>query len=148
MKKLFLYYSLTGNGDVVAEALSKQGYEIRKIISKRKMPKVFFFRILMGGFLAGINAKDKLVDYNPDLSNYDEIVVGSSIWNGKFPPALNTVLSVTDFSDKKLTFVLYSGSGSGPKARERIQKEYPNASIIELQEPKSHESELNKLANL
>ena len=148
MKKLFLYYSLTGNGELVAEQLSKQGYEIRKIISKRKLPKAFFFRVLTGGFLAGINAKDKLVDYDANLSSYDEIVVGSPIWNGKFPPALNTVLKVTNFGDKKLTFVLYSGSGSGPKAKERIQKELPNAEIIELQEPKSHESELEKLANL
>ena len=30
MKKTFIYYSLTGNGDVIADNLKKKGYEIRK----------------------------------------------------------------------------------------------------------------------
>ena len=148
MKKLFIYYSLTGNGDIVAEKMSELGYEIRKVISKRRMPKVFFFRIMTGGFLAAINAKDKLMDYDADAADYDEIVIGSPIWNGKFPPAINSVLKETNLSDKKLTFVLYSGSGSGPKAKERIQKEFSQAQIIELQEPKSKENEFEKLVNL
>jgi len=148
MKKLLIYYSLTGNGDIVAEKMKELGYEIRKVISKRRMPKAFFFRIMSGGFLATINAKDKLVDYDADVSSYEEIVIGSPIWNGKFPPAINTVLKETDLGDKKLTFLLYSGSGSGPKARQRIQKEFPQAKIIELQEPKSKVAELEKLASL
>ena len=148
MKKLLIYYSLTGNGDIVAEKMKELGYEVRKVISKRRMPKVFFFRIMAGGFLAGINAKDKLVGYDDDVSSYEEIVIGSPIWNGRFPPAINSVLKETNLGDKKLTFVLYSGSGSGPKAKERIQKEFPRAKIIELQEPKSKESELDKLASL
>ena len=148
MKKLFIYYSLTGNGDIVAEKMSELGYEIRKVISKRRMPKVLFFRIMTGGFLAAINAKDKLVDYDADVADYDEIVIGSPIWNGKFPPAVNAVLKLTDLANKKLTFVLYSGSGSGPKAKERIQKEFPQAQVIELQEPKSKENEFEKLVNL
>ena len=148
MKKLFIYYSLTGNGDIVAEKMRELGYEIRKVNSKRRMPKAFFFRIMSGGFLAAINAKDKLVSYDDDVSSYEELVIGSPIWNGRFPPAINTVLKETNLSDKKLTFVLYSGSGSGPKAKERIQKEYPQATIIELQEPKSKVAELEKLAGL
>lgn len=31
MKKLFIYYSLTGNGDEVAKTLKEKGYEIRKV---------------------------------------------------------------------------------------------------------------------
>ena len=101
MKKLFIYYSLSGNGDFLAEQLKKQGYEIRKVIEKKKAPKVFFFRILSGGFRAGMNAKGKLIDYNNDISEFDEVVVGSPIWNGRFTPAINSVLAETDFKDKK-----------------------------------------------
>ena len=148
MKKLFIYYSLSGNGDFLAEQLKKQGYEIRKVIEKKKAPKVFFFRILSGGFRAGMNIKGKLIDYNNDISEFDEVVVGSPIWNGRFTPAINSVLAETDFKDKKLTFLFYSGSGDQPKAAKKAKKLFPEANIIVLKEPKSHEGELEKIKEL
>ena len=148
MKKLFIYYSLSGNGDFLAEQLKKQGYEIRKVIEKKKAPKVFFFRILSGGFRAGMNVKGKLIDYNNDISEFDEVVVGSPIWNGRFTPAINSVLAETDFKDKKLTFLFYSGSGDQPKAAKKVKKLFPEANIIVLKEPKSHEAELEKIKEL
>ena len=63
MKKLFVYYSLTGSGDVVADYLRNKGYDIRKVISKHKYPKNFGLLMLTGGFRAGINIKDKLIDF-------------------------------------------------------------------------------------
>ena len=33
MKKIFIYFSETGNGDVVADYLKDKGYEIRKVLS-------------------------------------------------------------------------------------------------------------------
>lgn len=147
MKKLFIYYSLTGNGDYIAEKLVEKGYEIRKVIEKKKAPKKFFFRVLIGGFRAGLNLKGKLVDYNPDVDGYEEIVIGSPIWNGRFPPAINSVLSQTDLIDKKITFLLYSGSGDMPKISKKINKNYPNAKIVVLKEPKTHITELDKIIN-
>ena len=47
MSKLFIYYSLTGSGEVVANAMKEKGYELRKVTEKKKMPKKFFFMILM-----------------------------------------------------------------------------------------------------
>ena len=149
MKKLFLYYSLTGNGEFLASKMESKGYEIKRVIEKKKMPKAFFFKILAGGFRAGMNQVGKLIDYNPDMSEYDEIVVGSPIWNGRTTPAINAVLKLTDFKDKKLTFLFYSGSGDYPKkAAKKIQKLYPEAAILILKEPKSHEAELEKIKDL
>ena len=64
MKKLFIYYSLSGNGDVVADYLKNKKYDIRKVIMKDKIPKSYIGQILTGGFLAGINHKAKLDDFN------------------------------------------------------------------------------------
>ena len=49
MKKLFIYYSLSGNGDMVAKRLSELGYDLRKVETAKKMPESFFLRILAGG---------------------------------------------------------------------------------------------------
>lgn len=148
MKKLFIYYSLTGNGDFVASYLLDKGYEVRKVIEKAKAPKIFFFRVLVGGFRAGVGAKGKLIDYDSNVEEYDEIVIGSPVWNGKFPPAINSVLEKTKLDDKKVTFVFYSGSGDMPKAKKKIDKLFKDAPIIVMKEPKTHDNQLAKLEAL
>lgn len=145
MKKLFIYFSLTGNGDYLANLMAEKGYEIRKVIEKKKMPKKFFFMVMSGGFRAGLGLKGKLIDYDNNVEEYDEIVIGTPVWNGRFPPAINSVLDKTDLKDKKLTFLFYSGSGDIPKVNKKIAKLYPNAKVVVLKEPKTHESELKKI---
>lgn len=148
MKKIFVYYSFTGNGDVVSEHLKSKGFETFKVIRKKRMPKSFFFSVLHGGFLAGINHKDKLDNFNIDVDGYEEIVIGSPIWNGRFSSPVNTVLACLDLKDKNVKFVFYSGSGEGPKALKRINKEFPNSRAIFLKEPKKNIDELKKLEDL
>lgn len=142
MKKLFIYYSNTGNGDLVAENLAEKGYDIRKVTPKHSLPKKFFFKVFFGGFLAGINRKAPLVGYDGDVKDYDEIVVGSPIWCGKLSCPINTALSETDFTGKKLSFILYAGGGEAPKAEELLRKKYAGASVIVLKEPKKYPEQL------
>ena len=148
MNKLFLYSSFTGNGDVVSKEFEKAGFELRKAVEKKKFPKSFFWSIMSGGFRASFGVKGKLVNYDNDVSKYEKIVIGSPIWNGRFPPVMNAVLKETDFSNKDLTFVFYSGSGEGKKAEERVKKEFPSAKILFLKDPKKYPDNLKKLKEL
>lgn len=148
MNRLFIYYSLSGNGDLVAETLEKQGYALRRVTPKKKPPKRFFWQIMAGGFAAGIGKKEPLCGYDADVKDFDEIAIGSPVWNARLSCPINTVLDKTDLKDKKLTFVLYSGSGAAPKAVETIGKRFPDAAIIHLREPKKDPDELNKLRQL
>ena len=122
-----------------------KGYEIRKAKSARKLSKVLFFAMMGGGFRAMIGAKDKLVDYDADVSGYDEIVIGSPIWNARLAPAGNSILAKTDLSKKQVGFLLYSGSGTGKKAEAKLAKLFPGAKIVFLQQPKDHPEEYSKL---
>lgn len=144
MKKIFIYYSHTGNGDIVKEEYEKMEYDIKKIIPKRNLPKSFFLSVFFGGMLAGMNHKSKLKDFNVNIKEYDEIVIGSPIWNGNLACPMNKALSLLNLDDKKLTFVLYSGSGTAKRAIKRINKKY-NAKIICIQEPKKYRENLKKL---
>ena len=148
MNKLFIYYSNTGSGDIVSKEFEKAGYEIRKVVEKKKMPKSFFWSIMVGGFRAGLGLKGKLVNYDNNVSSFDKIIIGSPIWNGKFPPTINAVLKQTNFEGKDLTFVFYSGSGEGKKAEARVKKEFPSAKILFLKEPKKYKDELKKIKEL
>ena len=146
MKRIFIYYSHSGNGDKVANYLMTKGIDIRKVMAK-DLPKSVFGSIMKGGFLAGINHKEKLIDFNEDISSYDEVIIGSPIWNSRLSCPINTVLSTLDLSNKELTFILYSASGKDNKAMVKIKKLYPNANIINLKEPNKNDftSELENL---
>lgn len=145
MKKLFIYFSLTGNCDLVAEKLKEKDFEIRKLEMKKQLPKSFFFSVLGGGFLAGLGVKSKLKDYDHNIEGYDEIVIGSPIRNDRFSSPLNRLLKDIDFSNKKIKFIFTAGSGEGKHAMEKVKKLFPEAECIFLKEPKKYKEELKKI---
>ena len=145
MRQLFIYYSATGKGDVVANYLKENGVEIRKVKAIDKLPKSTFLKIMTGGFLAGINYKAKLIDFNSNIDDYDQIIIGSPIWNGKLSCPINTVLETLNLEDRNVKFILCSGSGEAPKTVKMLNERYDDPKIIILKEPKSHKDELKKL---
>ena len=146
MKKLFIFFSNSGNGDLVKDKL--EGFEIRKVEIKKPLPKSFFWLVFSGGFSAGMRVKRKLKEFDNDIGDYDEVVIGSPIWNGRFSTPINTVLQEVDLTRKAVKFVLWSGSGEAKGAVKRINKEYPGSTIIILKEPKKYNEELDKLKEL
>ncbi len=147
MKKIFIYYSLTNNGDVVAKNLKEKGFEIRKVVTKKKYPNNRFLMIMAGGYKATFNKKDKLLEFDKDIKDYDKIVIGSPIWNDRISAPINSVISLLDLKDKDLSFVFYSASGNGNHAKEKVKDLFGADSII-LKEPKVNIEELNKLKNI
>ena len=147
MKKLFIYYSLTGNGDKIAKYLKEKYIDIIKVKPKKELSKNRVLQILTGGFLAGINYKDELIDFNPNINDYDELIIGSPIWNGRLSTPINAVLDKIDINDRKITFILYSGSGAAPKADKFINTKYSKAHIIHIKEPKTNEKSINAVLN-
>ena len=143
MKRLFIYYSLSGNGDVVATYLKSKNIDVRKVIIKDKMPKSYIGQILKGGFLSGINYKMELDNFDNNTDNYDEIIIGSPIWNGKLSCPINTVLDNIDLN-KRISFILYAGSGEAPKAEKMIKERYGNVNIIILKDPKKNIDDMKK----
>lgn len=146
MGKIFIYYSLSGNGDLVNEYLTKKGYESKKIEVKNKLPKNYFLSIVIGGYKAMSNYKETITNFDIDIDNYDEIVIGSPIWNDRLSSPISTLLNEINLENKKLKFILYSGSGKEKHASEFIKTKYSNAKIVELKEPKKYSEELNKIS--
>lgn len=145
MKKIFIYFSETGNGDVVADYLKDNGYEIRKVEAKKKLPKVMFFQMMVGGFQAATNKKPKLLDFDTNIDKYDEVVIGSPIWFDRLAAPTNTMLDIIDLSDKKVSFILYSGGGTNINGNKKINELFKDVKIIELKQPKNNIKELDKI---
>ena len=146
-KRIFIYYSLSGNGDLVADYLSKKDIDIKKVEvdKKNKLTNNMFLRIVVGGFKALINYKDVLVNFDDNIQMYDEVIIGSPIWNSRLSSPINSVLDKINLKNKKVTFILYSGSGTSKKATEKINKLFSNAFIINIKEPIKNCKELEKI---
>ena len=102
---------------------------------------------MTGGFLAGIGHKSKLINFDNDIRDYDEIIIGSPIWNGRLSCPINSVLDNLDLNNKRLTFILYSGSGEAPKVNEKLSQKFPQSKIIHLKEPKSNIENMKTIFN-
>ena len=135
MKKLFLYYSLTGSGDYVASVLKDKNIDILKIKVKKELPKNKFLQIFIGGYRAMKNYQDELIDFKVNLKKYDEIIIGSPIWNDRLSTPIVSALNKLDLTDKKVSFILYSGSGTNKLANDYIIVNYNGALIYNVKEP-------------
>ena len=75
------------------------------------MPKSFAVRMLVGGGQVMFNRIPELKPIDVDVASYDEIILGSPIWNSKGVPAVNAFLKDADAANlrgltmkKNLTF--------------------------------------------
>lgn len=146
MGKLFIYYSNTGNGDVVASKFVEKGYTIRRAIPKKDLPKLKFFKILIGGFWALIKKKVELVDFTEDISEFDNIVIGSPTWADNLACPILRVLELINLDGKNVSFVLYSASGEAKGSVSTLKERFgEDAKILVLKEPKENKVELRKI---
>ena len=111
MKKLVVFYSLSGNTEVVAKTIAKElKADLYRVEEIRKRNR--FLAYLTGSFAA---MRDKCSEIKPVVLNvhdYDLIFLGSPIWASRPVPAINAFISSTDFKNKKvIAFFTMGGSG-------------------------------------
>ena len=106
-----------------------------------------FMLMMIGSYKSSFNKKDKLINFDNDISSFDKIVIGSPIWNDRISAPINGVLDLVDLNSKNVEFVLYSASGEANNAKDKIKTIY-NKDAIVLKEPKKNKKELLKLKNI
>lgn len=134
-KKLVAYFSASGTtrkvAEMVAQAAGAPLYEIT--------PKVLYTDADLNWMdkksRSSVEMSDKkfrpeIVDKNPELENYDEILVGFPIWWYVAPTIINTFLEKYDFTGKKIVlFATSGGSGFGNTVKE-LKPSAPGAEIV------------------
>lgn len=126
MKMLVVYYSLTGNTDVVAQALVKElGADIRRVEDVEK-PSANWWFMITGGFAAMRGAESAIKPIDTSLQEYDRVFVGSPVWAGSPSTPINTFIAKADFTGKEVILFMTMGghdaSGALKKMSERIEK--------------------------
>ena len=93
MKRLVVFYSLSGNTEEAAKKIATAlNADLLKLETVKSMPKAFVAQIIVGGGQVMMNHIPELKPIDIDLNLYDEIILGSPIWNSKGVPAVNAFL--------------------------------------------------------
>lgn len=141
MKKYFIYYSYTGNGDFVADTLKRSDLSIIKIEPKKHMKKINFFRILRYGGEAMFKKKMPIQSLDLILDKDDVVIIGSPIWNDRLSTPILTLLDKFEFDKKTTKFIFYAGGGEANHAEKQIAKMGFEQKAIVLKEPKKYMEE-------
>ena len=126
MKRLVVYYSLSGNTEEAARKLAERlGAELLRLETVKPMPKRFAAQILVGGGQVMFHHVPELKPLNKDIAAYDELILGSPIWNSKGVPAVNAFLQDANAAARVTSLFFLSGGGEIQKGLEAITKLLP-----------------------
>ena len=90
------------------------------------MPKRFAAQILVGGGQVMFHHVPELKPLEKDVGAFDELILGSPIWNSKGVPAINAFLKDEAAAAKVTALFFLSGGGETRKGLEAVTKLLPN----------------------
>lgn len=127
MKTLVVYYSLEGNTkEAAAKIAGKINADLLQLIPEKEIPTEGFKKFMQGGGMAtfGLGTKLKPMDKNP--ADYDQILLGTPIWAGKTPPAINQFFKTYKCYEKIVGVFTLSGSGNNQNCIEKLKAKCKN----------------------
>jgi flavodoxin len=114
MKTAVVVYSLDGSCALVAEEIkSLLNADLIRLRLKDEKKRGKFGSLLWGGSMVFFNKKPPLLPYSFDYSAYDLIVIGAPVWAGHPAPPVNTFISETGLTGKKVAFFVCHAGGKG-----------------------------------
>lgn len=130
MKRAVVYYSLSGNTKEAAEKIAKEiGADLIQIDQLKPMPSSKASQMMVGGMKATFGIKPEIKGVPENISEYDEIIIGTPIWASKPAPAVNTFIKKRGVADKISAVFTFSGGGDNDKCIEYLSKLLPNMKL-------------------
>ena len=145
MKKLVVYYSLSGNTKEAAIKIATAiDADLLELETVKNMPKGFAAQIIVGGGQVMMKYIPELKPFDKNVEEYDEIILGSPIWNSKGVPAVNAFLKDESAAAKVTSLFFLSGGGEVQKGLDAITKLLPNLkNTVSLLDKKHEDSKDN-----
>lgn len=146
-KVLVVYYSLTGNTKLIAEAIANSiNSDILELKPVKELNAEGGSKYFWGGFQATMKKKPKLREFDINPLDYDLIILGTPVWAWTYSPPIRSFLSKYDLSEKNIALWTCS-QGDGVKAMNKFKEALKSTNIlgeIRFQEPKQYGLETSK----
>lgn len=110
MKNLIVYYSYEGNTKVLAESMKDAiNADVLRLVPENEKISKELFRFVWGGMQVYMTKTPALKEYSVDLSEYDNIIIGSPCWFGTYAPPINTFLKQNPIKGKNIYLFVCNG---------------------------------------
>ncbi len=152
MKNLIVYYSYEGNTEELVNGMKNViEADVLKLVPKKEKITKNLFRFIWGGMQVYMTKKPELEEYHVDLSQYDNIIIGSPCWFGTYAPSINTFLSENKITNKNIYLFVCNGGNlrntwsdfekalEGNKIVSKIDLVYPIKNGIEVSKKQINE---------
>ena len=129
-KPLIVYYSLTGNTKLIAEAI--KGVIDADILALKPIKELNpekSSRYFWGGYQANMKKKPKLMDLSVDPTRYDTIIIGTPVWAYNYTPAIRSFIAQVTLENKKMAVFCCHEGGPG-KTLLNLKKDLSGNTII------------------
>ena len=150
MKKIIVYYSMSGNTKYAAEKIAKDtGADTLRIVPVKAYPDKGAKKFLWGGKSAVFGDKPPLEPYDLKADDYDLIVLATPVWASNITPPMRTFVcdNKEKLAGKKFAVITCYAGGGAEKAILKLKKllEIPSfeAELI-LTDPKDNPTEENE----
>lgn len=141
MKRVIIYYSLTENTKNAAEKLAGLlNADLCRIETEKPMPEDRNKQMMVGGMKATFGMCPAIKGALQNVSEYDEIVIGTPVWAGKNAPAVNTLLKNKQIKEKTTAVFTLSGGGDNDRCAARLRKKLPNLKHTAALADKNHKT--------
>ena len=84
--------------------------------------------------------RPEIKDVPQNVSQYDEIIIGTPVWAGKNAPAVNTLLKNKQIREKVTAVFTLSGGGDNDRCVARLRKMLPKLKHTAALADKNHKS--------
>lgn len=111
-RRLIAYYSWIGSTKVVCDYVANQtGIPIVRIEEVKPRPLGNIMGAAMGAFF-GLHSRLKPMDFQ--MVDVKTLILGSPVWAGKTPPAINAFFKKASFSGKDVWILMTMGDDKPP----------------------------------
>lgn len=131
MKKLLVYYSYTGNVKIIADKIKeKVDVDLLELVPIKPFKKEDYDAIV-DEWQSNENDKKSIPieEININLDDYDEIIIGTSVWWYTITPVIREFLQKYDLSNKKL-YVYACHAGWLGRTLKEVESLCRNSNII------------------
>jgi len=114
MKSLVVFYSYDGNTKFIAKTIAQTVgadlLQLKPVGEKRWWGPL---KYLFGGRQATLKLTPELEPFKPNPQDYDLIFIGTPVWAWNYTPAINSFLTNTKLTNKKIA--LFCSCGGQPE---------------------------------
>ena len=149
MKTLVVYYSMSGNCEMVAGKIAElTGADVLRVEPEKAFPDSGFRKFFWGGKSAVMGDTPVLKAYEFDASLYDTVVIGFPVWASRMAPPLKTFVAdnLEALKGKRVASFACQGGSGAEKAFSQLcgmlGRDSLDATLV-LNDPKTRENPEN-----